>query len=271
MMTQHETESEPTENAAETPPPPLVFPARDLHWRMPFRWLALGWQDLRATPGLSAVFGVVIFVGSAAMSVMAYELGRFALLTALLSGFVYLAPLIGVGLYSVSRARLDGRTPKLADSFAIARRVAGHAGVFALIQLVIFMIWSRAGMMVTAFVPVEDGNLQSLIEYLLIGSAIGSLFAALTFAVSAFSLPMIADRDTDMVTACLSSINAVLRNKPAAMVWAALIVALTAVGFATAMVGLGLIMPWLAYATFHGYRDAFAGTSADVMALGADH
>lgn len=245
-------------------PAPLVFPCRELSWRAPLGWLRLGWQDLRAEPGLSAVFGGVIFVGSVGMSVMAYELGRFALLTALLSGFVYLAPLIGVGLYSVSKARLSGRTPRLADSFSMARRVAGHAGVFALIQLVIFMIWSRAGMMVTAFVPVEDGNVQSLIEYLLIGSAIGSLFAALTFAVSAFSLPMIADRDTDMVTACLSSINAVLRNKPAALFWATIIVALTALGFATAMLGLALIMPWLAYATFHGYRDAFAseGVSA---------
>lgn len=246
----------------ETAPTPLVLPCRDLPWSAPFGWLRLGWRDLLAEPRLSAVFGIVIVLFSAAVSWFAWTLGRFALLAALLSGFVYIAPLIGVGLYSVSRARLAGSRPRLADSFAIARRVAGSAGVFALIQLVVIMIWSRAGMMVTAFVPVAPGDTAALVEYLLVGSAIGSIFAALTFAISAFSLPMIADRDIDMVTACLSSIHAVLRNKPAALVWAAIIAGLTAMGFATGLLGLGLVMPWLAYATFHAYRDTFLPVDA---------
>ena len=164
-------------------------------------------------------------------------------------------PLIGVGLYSVSRGLLAGQVPKLGDSFVIARRVAGHAGIFALIQLVIILIWSRSGMMLTAFVPVQTGDTRALVEFLLIGSAVGSIFAAITFAVTAFSLPMIADRDIDMVTACISSINAVLRNKWVLAEWAAIICLLTALGFATALIGLGLVMPWLAYATFHAYRD----------------
>ena len=87
------------------------------------------------------------------------------------------------------------------------------------------------------------------------------MFAALTFATAAFSLPMIADRGVDMVSACLSSINAVLRNGRVALGWAALIVALTALGFATAFLGLVLVMPWLADATWHGYRDALDASS----------
>ena len=138
----------------------------------------------------------------------------------------------------------------------IAKRVLGHAGIFALIQLVIVLIWSRAGMMITAFVPVSDGDTRALLEFLLVGSAVGSIFAALTFAVAAFSLPMIADRDIDMVTACISSINAVLRNKGVMLEWATIICVLTALGFATALIGLGLVMPWLAYATFHAYRES---------------
>ena len=39
------------------------------------------------------------------------------------------------------------------------------------------------------------------------------------------------------------------------MVWAGLISLLTAVGLATAFVGLGIVMPWLAYAAWHGYRE----------------
>jgi uncharacterized membrane protein len=165
------------------------------------------------------------------------------------------APLIGVGLYGVSRELATGRQPTLAKSYVLARRVTGQAAVFALGQLVIVMVWSRAGMLISAFVPVPEGNVRTLLEFLAIGSAVGSIFAAITFAVAAFSLPMIADRDVDMVTACVSSIRAVLRNKGVMLLWATLIALLTAAGFLTAFLGLAIIMPWLAYATWHAYRE----------------
>ena len=237
------------------PARPFAVPCVDLDRGAPLRWLRLGWADFRRAPALSLLFGVVILVVSVAVSALAWKLGRFALLAALLSGFVFVAPLIAVGLYCVSRALEAGRTPTLHDSFVLARRVAGQAGVFALVQLVVLMLWSRAGMMVNAFVPIEDGQLATLVEFLLIGSAAGSVFAIFTFATAAFSLPMIADRDVDMVTAGVSSANAVLRNKGVMVLWALLIALLTAVGFFTAYLGLVVIMPWLAYSAWHAYRE----------------
>jgi uncharacterized membrane protein len=234
---------------------PFVVPCADLSLDAPWRWLRLGWQDLRRAPGLTAVFGGVILVVSVLVSWLAWSLGRFALLATLLSGFVFVAPLIGVGLYCVSRELAAGRTPTLDKSFVLARRVVGQAGVFALAQLIILLLWSRAGMMINVFVPVEANDTMALVEYLLIGSAAGSIFAAFTFATAAFSLPMIADRDVDMVTACVSSVNAVLRNKFTMALWAALIAALTAIGFLTAFLGLVVIMPWLAYSAWHAYRE----------------
>lgn len=234
---------------------PFVVPCRDLDLGAPRRWLAAGWRDLRAAPGLSLLFGGTIAIASLLLSLLAWQLGRFALLAALLSGFVFVAPLLAVGLYCVSRERAAGRIPRLAASFVLARRVVGQAGVFALVQLVILLLWSRAGMMVNVFVPVDPGDLGGLVEYLAIGSAVGSIFAVLTFATAAFSLPMIADRDVDMVTACVSSVHAVSRNKGPMLVWGASIALLTAAGFATAFVGLVVVMPWLAYATWHAYRD----------------
>jgi uncharacterized membrane protein len=243
---------------APDPPPAnqaFVVPCADLGAAAPLRWLRLGWHDLRRAPGLSLLFGGVIVLVSMAVAALAWSLGRFALLAALLSGFVFVAPLIGVGLYCVSRELEAGRRPTLGHSFRLARRVAGQAGVFALAQLVILLLWSRAGMVITALFPAEAGDLPALLESLAIGSAVGAVFATLTFAVSAVSLPMVADREVDMVTACLSSINAVLRNKRPMLLWAALIALLTAIGFASAFLGLALIMPWLAYATWHAYRE----------------
>lgn len=238
-----------------TDPRPFAVPCRMVTPAQIGDWLRRGWQDFRRAPALSLLFGAVIAVVSVAVSALAWSLGRFALLAALLSGFVFIAPLLGVGLYCVSRGLEAGRTPRLRDSFVLARRVIGQAGVFALAQLVILLLWSRAGMTVSALVTIQPGDLRTLLEFLLIGSAIGSVFAAFTFAVAVFSLPMIADRDVDMVTACISSVQAVLHNKLAMLCWAATLALLTAIGFATVFIGLVVIMPWLAYACWHAYRD----------------
>jgi uncharacterized membrane protein len=78
---------------------------------------------------------------------------------------------------------------------------------------------------------------------------------------------MLVDREVDSITAVVTSINAVLRNKPAMAVWAALIVVAVAPGFALlllgrergahlalAMVLLGFTLPLVGMATWHGYR-----------------
>ena len=247
--------SMPDEQQAIEPSRPFVVPCVQLRWNAPLKWLALGWNDLRRASILSLGFGALIAVISALVSALAWSLGKFALLAALLSGFVFVAPLLGVGLYSISRDLEAGRQPSFARSLAQSRRVLGHAGVFALVQLVILLVWSRAGMMINVFLPMDGIDGHSLFEFLLIGSAVGSIFASLTFATAVLSLPMIADRDVDMVTACVSSIHAVLRNKPAMLVWIALIVTLTAIGFLTAFLGLIVILPWLAHASWHAYRE----------------
>ena len=177
------------------------------------------------------------------------------MLATLLSGFVFVAPMLAVGLYGVACRRARGQTPRFSDSIVLARRVAGQAGVYALVQGVVILLWSRAGMMINALFPMDGHDPVKLAEYFGIGTAIGAVFATVTFAISAFSLPMVADRDVDMVTACVSSVNAVLRNKPVMILWGLVIVLLTVVGFATAFLGLAVVMPWLAYATWHGYRE----------------
>jgi uncharacterized membrane protein len=126
---------------------------------------------------------------------------------------------------------------------------------------VIILLWSRAGMMVSAFFPFDGGDPGAFWEFLALGSAIGAVFATLTFAVTAFSLPMIADRDVDMVTAAVSSVHAVMRNKRVMALWGVLLVVLTAIGFATALLGLAVLMPWLAYASWHAYRETLDTSS----------
>jgi uncharacterized membrane protein len=66
---------------------------------------------------------------------------------------------------------------------------------------------------------------------------------------------MLLDRNVDVVTAALTSLKCCLTNPRATLVWAVLIALLTAVGFATFMIGLVVIFPLLGHASWHAYRD----------------
>lgn len=235
---------------------PFAAPCRALKASAPLRWVSCGWRDYRNSLRVSLCYGLLIFLISLVVSLLAWTLGRYILVVAMLSGFVFIAPLLATGLYSVCRQLQRNEPPSFTRSLQRMRHALSDSLVFALILLVIFLVWVRAGAMVHVFFPadIEHGWL-SMWPFFAVGSAVGSIFAAVSFATSAFSLPMIVDRDVDMVTACVTSINAVLRNKRAMLVWVALIVALTALGFATAGLGLIVVMPLLAYATYYGYAE----------------
>ena len=66
---------------------------------------------------------------------------------------------------------------------------------------------------------------------------------------------MIMDRETDAITAAMTSLRAVATNLGAMALWAAMIVGLVIVGFATMMVGMVILLPLLGHATWHAYRE----------------
>ncbi len=235
---------------------PFVAPCRQVPATAPFQWLAAGWRDMKAAPGQSLGWGFVVLALSWLVSLLALWLGNWIVLLSLLSGFVFIGPLLAIALYAVSWQLEHGRVPTFDRSIDAARLRLGDSMVYALMLLVIFLVWARAGSMVHVFFPAESKpELRQLVMFLLIGSAVGSIFAAVAFAASAFSLPMLMDRKADTVTAVVTSVNATLRNKSAMVVWLLLIVLLTGIGFATAFAGMVVLFPLLGHATWHAYRD----------------
>ena len=203
-----------------------------------------------------------MFMLSAVVVLLAWQVGQFVLVLAMLTGFVFVAPVLATGLYSVSRQLQRGETPSLRRSMQRMRLAKRDAMLFALALLVIFLVWVRAASMVHVFFPVSgQQDWPALLMFLAVGSAVGSIFAVISFAAAAFSLPMIVNRDVDMVTAIVSSVNAVLRNKPAMLLWISIIVSMTALGFATLGLGLVVVIPVLGYASQHAYIDAIDGSA----------
>ncbi len=60
------------------------------------------------------------------------------------------------------------------------------------------------------------------------------------------------------MTAMITSFNAVRKSFWPMLLWAAIVVALTAVGFATFYLGLVVALPLVGHATWHAYRDVVA-------------
>ncbi len=237
-------------------PLPLVAPANDLPLGAPIGWLRLGWADLRKAPLASLSYGVGLVVFSYLITYLVLSTGNHVMLFSLLTGFVLVGPVLAFSLYDISCQISKGKTPTLGHCALQSRKHLGNELLFAVVLILILLVWARAASMIHVFFP-TDGNptLGQFAAFLGVGSAVGALFAGFVFAVSAFSLPMMMDRKVDVVTAMITSVNAVLRNKGAMAVWATLIVGLTLLGFATAFVGLAVLMPLIGHATWHGYRE----------------
>ncbi len=235
---------------------PFVAPCRRLDHAAPLRWLRAGWQDFRHAPRQSLAYGLFLVALSWISALLAWRVGGWILLLALLSGFVFLAPILALGLYSISCQLEAGLRPRLGYCLREGRRNLGNEMLYGLVLLILFLLWARAGSAVHIFFPLEHGSdWHHLLLFLGIGSAVGAIFAFLVFAASAFSLPMMLHLKVDAITAVLTSVNAVLRNKGPMLLWAAIIVVLLALGVATAFLGLAIVMPLLGHAAWHAYRD----------------
>jgi uncharacterized membrane protein len=193
---------------------------------------------------------------SYAIAWIALTLGNVYSLMALASGFIFLGPILAMAFYEMSRQLQLGRQPTVLSTVQASLQHLGDQLVFTLILLVIFLIWARAASMIHIFFPAQSGaKLSEFALFLGVGSAVGSLFAALVFCVSAFSLPMMVAHKTDSVTALVTSFNAVLRNKVAMSVWASLIVAAVGAGLITGFIGLGITIPLIGHATWHAFQE----------------
>ena len=235
---------------------PFAAPCKDLTLDAPVRWIKLGWRDLWHAPRQSLSYGAILVIISYLLSFLAITLGNLAVLIALLSGFIFLGPILAMAFYHISLQLQNGNTPTLKESLRGSLQNLGDQMVFAVILIVIFLVWARAASMIHVFFPATGHpGLADMATFLAIGTVVGSLFAAIVFSISAFSLPMIVDRKTDMVTAVVTSVNAVLRNKAAMVVWALLIIAAVAAGIVTAFIGLAITLPLIGHATWHAYQE----------------
>jgi uncharacterized membrane protein len=92
---------------------------------------------------------------------------------------------------------------------------------------------------------------QSLI---VVGNAVGFLFALVAFSISVVSFPLLLDRHVGMSVAIITSIRTILRNPVTMASWGLLVAGLLAIGALPFLIGLAVVMPVLGHSTWHLYR-----------------
>ena len=87
---------------------------------------------------------------------------------------------------------------------------------------------------------------------------LGALLAAPVFASTVVALPMLVDTRTSVMEAVTESWRAVASHPGPMVLWAVVIALLVGIGMVTALVGLIVLIPLLAHASWHAYRDLTA-------------
>jgi uncharacterized membrane protein len=243
---------------------PLFYPSNELGIDAPLRWLKLGWQDLNRARVQSLTYGAGLVLFGYLITWLAWGEGHTLALFTLGVAFILSGPVLAFGLYSISRQLEQGRKPRLGICWVESRNHLRNETLFALVMLVVLLVWARAASMVHIFFPFgEELGVLGWIEFLAIGSAVGAVFGTIVFSASVVSLPMMLDRGTDAITSALTSINAVVHNKGVMLLWAAIIAGLVLVGFLTAYLGLAIVLPLIGHASWHAYRETVKAVQAD--------
>ncbi|MDP2769812.1 MAG: DUF2189 domain-containing protein [Giesbergeria sp.] len=253
-----------THTAPDRDTQPIVL--QTLHWGDPWRWLQCGWQDMRSAPGIASFYGAC-FWGMALLLGWVFR-SRPEYVMSMASGCLLLGPFLAMGLYDTSRRREAGLGPELGQSITCWDKHLGSMGMLVLVLIVLELLWGRASLVVFAVffntgMPSTTGVVQAIFNmqnwsFVAVYTVVGGVFAAIVFSVSVVSIPMILDRDTDALTAGITSMRVVVENTGVMLLWGALITLLVVASLAFWGVGLLVVGPLLGHASWHAYRAAVA-------------
>lgn len=256
------------DHALQSPAPSTGLPrVRQVDITRPLVWLRQGWNDLSRARGASLGYGAIVAGFGIALLLVAWQ--ATYLVPALVGGFLLVAPCAAIVLYALSEQIERGEPVDTAAAYFAWRRNAGSIALFGLFLALTLIFWERIAAILFALTYGGDvPDLSRLMADVLFSGrylglvvafmVAGAVIAGAVFALSVVSAPLLHHRPVDVITAMLTSLRCCTRNPGAMLLWAALIAGITALGFATAMVGLVIAFPWLGHASWHAYRDLVA-------------
>lgn len=248
------------------PQRPASTLARDLPARAARDWLAAGWGDFRAAPGQSLAYGGFLVALSYAVLWGLAASGLLYLALPAISGFLIVGPFLAIGLYALARRRAEGKTTILRQMLLVRPAAGPQLAYAGLLLGLLVLFWLRAADLLYALffgyapLPGAGDALSNVFVtprgwgLLLVGSAIGGLFAAFAFALSLFAVPMLLVERRDALTALGLSFAMTNHNLRPCLAWGGIVAAGMTLSAATGLLGLIVVFPVLGYGTWHAWR-----------------
>ncbi len=233
--------------------------------------LRAGYEDFLETRA-DAIFIVLIYpIAGLLMFGLGLNRNMVPLLAPLVAGFALIGPVAAVGLYEISRKREAGGSVHWLDAFSVFRSPSFGAilalGFYLVMLLLIWLMVAQSVYVQTLGPepPASVGAFASTVlttgagwSMILIGTAIGFLFALLALAVSVVSFPLLLDRQVGVPVAVVTSVRVFRQNPGVILTWGFIVALMLLLGSIPLLLGLIVVMPVLGHATWHLYRRAFA-------------
>ncbi len=225
-------------------------------------WVKLGWRDFLSAGWPSLLHGLIVFSASLAIIEITYL--YWPMMPGAVSGFVLVGPILATGLYALSQRLEQGERPRVKDAIVAWRRGSQCLIRFGLLLILAGSAWvAITALLFGMFVEAEIVQPVDFLRYVFVQNELhfflwailGGLGAALVFAFTVVSVPLLLDRDIDTPTALMTSMRAVGENPIAMGWWAVFILVATGLSVITLMLGFIVLYPVMGHASWHVYRD----------------
>jgi len=234
---------------------------KDLDWA-----LSEGWKDFNAKRGDILVLAVLYPVLGLLAAAIALNDRLLPVFFPLVAGLTVMGPAVAAGFYEIARRRGLGISSSYRHFFdPLNGRSRRPLVMLTLMSLAFFTAWIAAAWVIYSLTLARiepmtlAGGFQQLfstpegLSMVVIGNAMGAVFAVLTVFLTLVSFPMVVDRPVDAGTAVGTSVRAVSANLLTVASWGVRVAVLLILGTLPLFIGLAVVLPVLGYATWHLY------------------
>ncbi|WP_108659122.1 DUF2189 domain-containing protein [Acuticoccus kandeliae] len=228
-----------------------------------------GWRDYVARPSTGLFLIIVYPVIGLVLLRFAFHQDLLPLLFPMTTGFAIIGPLTAVGLYALSAQRERGDGSELDGVRAMGALTGGPLGPTFRIGLVlaaIYAAWLGSALLIYRATLGEDAptDIATLFDWVLnrpegwallvIGCAVGFIYALLALIVGSMSLPAVFDRRIGARAAIGLSARTFFHHPGTMLAWGATVAVILAIACIPAFLGLLVALPVLGHASWHLYR-----------------